>query len=299
MLPVFPKFKLIDLEYQKTLLSCLETSERKICELAFANLIVWNKFDRGQFTYINKNLCILISPLNEEPYFLEPLGRNMPVETAEVCLKSAGRISRASDDFLSSLPKDKFAATELRNQFDYVYLRKDLAELKGKKYDGKRNHLKRFRAAHPDSQFIPLSSEAKNEALELFDRWFEIRKESKFYPRLAYTAQKDAIGSAFDNYEALKLMGGAIMIGGKLKGFILGSRLNKDTASAHFSYGDPSVNGISQALLFEACNKTFPDLTYVDLEQDLGIPGLRSAKLSYHPMKLEKKYEIAHLQAKE
>jgi hypothetical protein len=77
-----------------------------------------------------------------------------------------------------------------------------------------------------------------------------------------------------------------------MKGFILGSRLNPETASVHFQYGDPSLRGISQTLLWEACNKTFSSFKYINLEQDLGIPGLRKAKLSYYPLRLEKKFEI-------
>jgi hypothetical protein len=298
MIPVYPKFKPVRVKDKDIISNCFNTVPRRICELSFPNLIIWGKFDRPQYTYINKNLCILISSVNEPPYFLEPLSKNKPMETLEICLEYAGRLSRLSEDYASEVAKDKFEIAELRNQFDYIYVRSDLAELKGKKFDGKRNHIKRFLSNYPDYQFVPLSKGSKKDAVDLFNKWFEIRKESKFYPKLAYTAQKEAIELAFDNYDGLSLLGGGIILKGILKGFILGSKLNKEMVSSHFSYGDPEIAGISQMLLWEACNKAFSEYPYVDLEQDIGIPGLRSAKLSYHPMKLEKKYEIAPRQEK-
>ena len=109
---------------------------------------------------------------------------------------------------------------------------------------------------------------------------------------MAYTSQKAAVTAAFDNYTALKLIGGALLVDKQLRGFTLGSPVNPEMISVHFMYGDPALAGIAQTLLWEACNKTYTAYKYADLEQDLGIPGLRTMKLSYQPLKLEKKYEI-------
>jgi hypothetical protein len=182
--------------------------------------------------------------------------------------------------------------TPQRNQFDYVYLREELAALKGKKFDGKRNHIKRFKVKCPDYRFLPLAPDHKKEALALFDKWFKAREESKYFPRLAYTSQRGAVTNAFSFFDKLNLLGGALFAGGSMKGFTLGSRLNPETVSVHFLYSDPELSGIFQTILWEACNKTYSAFKYMNLEQDLGIPGLRTAKLSYHPLKLEEKFEV-------
>ena len=292
MLPEYPEFRPLELEDKDLLAHHLNLCSRKICELSLANFYIWKDFDQPRFTFINQNLCLLLSSPIESPYFLEPLGKNKLLETVETCLKHAGRISRASEDFVSLLPQKSFKLSEQRHQFDYVYSTKELAELKGRKFDGKRNHIKKFMRRFPAYEFVPLKPEFKEEALELFKRWFELRKASRYFPKLAYTAPLKALDFAFNNFDRLNLSGGALLVEKSLKGFVLGSILNPETIDIHFQYGHPDLPGISQTLLWEACRKTFAVFTYINLEQDLGIPGLRKAKLSYHPLWLEKRFEI-------
>jgi len=295
MLPEYPNFKLLTLEDKDLLSQNLRLKKRCICELSLANFYTWKEFEKPRFTFIHQNLCVLLSPANESPYFLEPLSQNKLDETIDVCLGHAGRISRASGEILLRLPRKKYQLSPLRNEFDYIYSVKTLAELKGNIFDGKRNHIKRFQNRFPEYEFVTLDASFKNKALELFEKWFSFRKESRYFPKLAHDAQRAALEMAFSHYHELNLLGGALLINKSLKGFIMGSYLNQETISAHFSYADPEIMGTSQILLWEACHKTFSPYVYVNLEQDLGIPGIRRAKLSYHPLKLEKKFEIRPL----
>ena len=292
MIPEFPNFIPLEIAQRDEIAEHLRLTPRDTCELAIGNLFIWREFDRPQVTLINNNVCVLIAPPNEPPYFLEPFGALRLKETVDVCLKRAGRISRASEMFVALLPPGAYKTEPLRNHFDYIYETAVLAGLKGKKFDGKRNHLKKFQRRNPDCEYLPLASDHKTEALALFERWFAAREESKYFPRLAYTSQKSAVTAAFDNYEELKLIGGALLLDKKLLGFTLGSPVKPEMISVHFMYGDPAAAGSAQTLLWEACNKTYAAYKYADLEQDLGIPGLRTMKLSYQPLKLEKKFEI-------
>ena len=82
------------------------------------------------------------------------------------------------------------------------------------------------------------------------------------------------------------------MIDGEMAGFVLASPLSAKMLDVHFMYGHPALRGISQTLLWEACNKSFSSFEELNLEQDLGIPGLRRSKLSYYPLRLAKKYQV-------
>ncbi|MFH1387018.1 MAG: phosphatidylglycerol lysyltransferase domain-containing protein [bacterium] len=313
MVPEFPNFRPLELADRLWLGRHLRHHHPTVCELNLGNLYIWQDFDKPRIACLNKNFCILISPDNELPYFLEPLGNNKLEETIEILLKHTPRLSRVNENFINKLPAnksphqnlsasggvfwcgDKYKVHALRSQFDYLFTTIELAQLKGRKYDGKRNHIKRFIKHFSDHKFIPLLPDHFDPALKLFEKWFAVRSESRFFPKLAHTAQKKAITKAFENYSELKFIGGALLSGDKLLGFTLGSPLNSETASVHFAYGDPDAPGVAQTLLWEACNKTFSGFKYVNLEQDLGIPGLRTAKLSYHPLKLVEKFEVGRL----
>lgn len=288
----YPDFKTLEISDLPLLTEWLTRYQPVICELAVSNLYLWQDFDRASFTFINDNLCIMINPVNDTPYFLEPVGTHKLTETIDLCLRHTGRLSRVSEKGLQGLPLGLLRAHCLRGQSDYVYFTKELAEFKGRHFDGKRNHIKKFKKHFPEYQYLPLTSAFKEQALVLFEAWFEARKATQFFQKLAYDAQKTALTKAFDLFESLQLSGGAILAEGKIKSFVIGSRLNNETISAHFQYSDTTAQGVTQTLWQDACANTFAGYTYINLEQDLGIPGLRKAKMSYYPEKIEKKYEL-------
>jgi len=292
MIPEYPKLKSLELEDLKNLGKHLELNPKAVCEFSPTNLFIWKDFDRPRLTLINGNLCIKISPPNEPPYFLEPIGNNKLPETAKTCLSETGKISRVSESFLSLIPQESLKIKCLRDHFDYIYSTKELAELKGKKFDGKRNHIKKFQSRFPEYKFIPLEPEMKRAAMDLFEKWYKARKQTRYFPKFAHESQKKALEESFKYFNELRLVGGSLFVGKALKGFSIGSELNRETVSVHLQYGDPSTQGTSQVILWEACKKIYSKYTLINLEQDLGIPGLRKSKLSYHPYKLERKFEI-------
>ena len=81
-------------------------------------------------------------------------------------------------------------------------------------------------------------------------------------------------------------------MGEKVVAFALGERLNRNTAVCHFEKADPFAEGLYQLVNREFARLLFQDCTFINREQDLGDMGLRNAKLSYHPVKLQKKYLV-------
>jgi len=292
MIPIYPQFKDISIDDISDIAKILEPYHPTICELNPANLIIWQEFDQPKITLINNNLCVLICAINDDCFFLEPIGKNEIIDTIDICLEHCHKMSRLSEQFVSQLSVDKYKLKELLDQNDYTYKIKDLAELKGRSFDGKRNHINSFKKRHLNYNYSNLSKNDQDAAYALFDKWFGPKKEATLLPQIAYSAQKRALKNAFKYFSELKLSGAKITIEEKLIGFILGSQLNSNTFNAHFQYSDPEYKGASQVLLWEACNKTIGHYERINLEQDLGIAGLRKAKLSYYPDKIEKKYEL-------
>ena len=294
MVPNYPDFKPLELSDRDLIGGHLSSRAPGICEFSFANLFIWKEFDRPRFTSINGNLCILIDPLNESPYFLEPLGKGGLKETVGACLEHAGRISRASSKFVSSLSSG-LLVHPLRDHFDYVCRAKDLAELKGRRFDGKRNHIRKLMRLHPGFRYEDLKGGHASEVLRLFDRWWGSKKKTgKSSPsELTYSSQKRAMENAMHNFDALGLLGGIIRIKDELVGVIGGSALNERTMCVHFYYCLTDVPGVATTLLWNACRETFSHYECINLEQDLGLAGLRKSKNSYCPCKLEEKFEIS------
>lgn len=295
MIPEYPEFKPIDIEDRDFIDGRFNARDRCLCEFCFANQFIWRSFDKPLCTIINGNLCILTNPQNEPRYFLEPVGNNNLAETIEICLKHSGRISRVSNGFVSAIEAENLGIRELRDQFDYIYRVENLADMRGRKYDGKRNHIKKMINRNFCYEYMPIGEDDFREILDLFDEWgnFKVDKSGEEeFPGLPIAFQRDALETAVSNFDALRLLGGGIFVGGRLAGFAIGSRLNKNMACLHFSYTRLNADGLPAVLLWEACRNTFSDFEFINLEQDLGIPGLRRMKKSYHPLRLEKKYQI-------
>jgi len=294
MIPEFPELKPLESHDHPMLVDLLGRVAPAICDLSPANLYIWRDCEAPSLTRIGDNLCILVEPHLEPAYFLEPVGGSRREDAVRACLTRAERVSRVARPLADSLSPQEFDVRPLRDHFDYVYRTESLAELKGKKFDGKRNQIRKFTSSFPDFEFRPLDTSQFMGAMELFGKWAERRGSAGEGSRPSFSneCQRHALERAFHDYELLGLVGGAIIVRGELQGFIMASLGQAESATVHFLYANAEVPGIYQVLLWEACRRLFTGCVYVNLEEDLGVPGLRKTKLSYLPLRLEEKYEI-------
>jgi len=261
-------------------------------EYTFTNFYIWRLADRTELTLINGNICPLAYAPDRKRYFMMPMGSNKMEDTLKKCLETTEKVIRLPESFIKEHIKESasFTVAEDRDNFDYVYLSKDLIDLKGRKYDGKRNHLNAFLKAN---SFIYERMDAFHvqECITLNDEWCLKRKrESEGFPNIE--CEGKVVEEALRSFEALGLTGGVIKMNGKTKAFSLGEKLNGDTAVIHIEKADPSVRGMAQLINREFVRRAWSSYTYINREQDMGHPGLRRAKESYHPVRLEKKFNI-------
>ena len=183
-----------------------------------------------------------------------------------------------------------------RDGHEYVYAIDDLADLKGKKYQPKRNHINRFLAEYPDAVIRPLDESTLPDAKNLADRWYQRR-----------TAEEDAqielvaLNRAFANWQALELEGLVLYVGDQAVAMAIGSFLGEDTVDVHFEKADLDYNGayavINRAFARHIREK-YPQVKFLNREEDMGLEGLRKAKLSYYPHHMVEKC-WAHLMTEE
>ena len=185
---------------------------------------------------------------------------------------------------LSELFPGKFSFSQTRNTFEYIYSISDLAQLKGKKYHSKRNHISQFERSF-DWEFVsPLQ---KSEYLDFFEKWFKIHKddETAFNPK-----EYEALKKALDNFESLELFGCAVKVGEQIVASAIGEAINEETMLVHFEKALPDFKGAYAVINREFCKQNSARFNLVNREEDMGIPGLRKAKLSYKPKILLSKY---------
>lgn len=297
MIPDYPDLEPLGMEDLPALEDAYRAASPRTCDASPVNLFIWQDCQKPWLTRIQGNLCVLLRAHAEPPHYLEPYGANNPRETARTCLQHIGLISRAQGRIASSLPQQEFEVSPQRDAYDYIYRVQALAELKGKSFDGKRNHIRKFVRNYPGYELRPLDPPLLREAAALFEAWATARENGRSGTLAAgalnHDCQRRALQRAFAEYTRLGLIGGALLVRGAMQGVIIASRGAGDTAIVHFSYANAELPGIYQTLLWEACRRLFRTFTYLNLEEDMGIPGLRKTKLSWHPLKLEEKFRIS------
>jgi hypothetical protein len=110
-----------------------------------------------------------------EEYFLPPLGGS--VGDALLTLLGEGRVLYGADEgFVKEylLEMDGIDIREDRDSFDYLYLRQELADLRGNRYHKKKNRINYFTNRHP-YMVEPYSEKYLNGSLLLLDEWRRVR----------------------------------------------------------------------------------------------------------------------------
>jgi hypothetical protein len=175
-----------------------------------------------------------------------------------------------------------------RSFSDYLYEAQSLRQLSGKDLHAKRNHFNRFLRTYPRHEFSPLTSADTEEALQLVLEWCKEKGTD-----CSDITQSDyrPIKMLLDYFDELQLRGGAIRIDGQLVAFSIASEPWNQTGIIHVEKARAEYPGLYAAINKMTLDTILPEVLYVNREEDLGIPGLRKAKLSYGPCRLIHKYE--------
>jgi uncharacterized protein len=242
-------------------------------EYTFTNLFAWRLTKR--FSYIVTEDHLLISFLDSSKQkFLLPIGPN-PEKIIKSIQQPFERLHKLDMDLIHD-----------RNNDDYVYSLEDMRNLSGDKFSAKRNFIKRFSENNP--VVVQLNDVLKNQLLDLQEEWCNTRSCSENPDLLA---EDLAIKETLVNMDYLNVRGICIFINNKLEAFAIGEPLNINTFVEHFEKANTKFPGIYQFLLNEFAKSIPSEYIYLNREQDLGIEGIRKAKLSYHPVKMIEKYK--------
>lgn len=281
--------------------SFLQNSNQQCSEMTFTNLFVWRKHYGFRHALIGNTLFVAAIDI-AHPFAIFPLQKGdtddheltyVINEYKEYCKQKrcACIFDRLTKDSAMLLYKMgiPYQISYNEKDSDYVYLTENLKDLKGKAFDGKRNHIHRLEREHK-VDYIPVGADEISIASEVIKKWFD--KHDRNLERSIYDAEETACIELLDNYDSLACCGGLLLIDNIPSAVTFGEMLNEDTAVIHFEKAIHYVAGAYPAINQRFVQETWGKTKWINREQDLGLPGLRRSKQSYHPNKMIKKYKI-------
>lgn len=251
----------------------------------FTNMVCWNHYANYSYAKVNGNV-VLASTIDGKTVFRPPIGpRNPPLmrDLIHLTMKTDDSaplilIDPATADWMRSLfPKLDVVAD--RDQSEYVYQAADLAGLQGRDYLYIRRDINKFKRNHQYS-VEQITADNSHHVKEFLDRWYQTRNHEN---GSVASYEKEAVLYGLDHLAETGLSGLTVNVDGHIGAMSMYERLNQDTALIHFEKGMPGYEGIYKVINQETATKLASEYAYINRESDMGVPGLREAKMRYHP----------------
>lgn len=298
----------ISIDNREILDKYLNGYEYKTSGLSFSAQYMWRDINKFSWDMIGEYMCISgISHLELEddielPFMFPPLtatGEYDKDALRETIYNAKAYFEKKGQPFsLRLVPFHimeiiKEAVPEMqflddRPNYDYIYLTQELIDLKGKSFHSKKNHLNYFKKTY-EYEYVELTSDMADEAMSFISD-FNRRKEVPAHEMEMLKMEERAMEDVFVNLEKVGYSAGAILIDGKIEAIAIGGKLGRKTITEHVEKANIEYRGLYQAINNEFCRNVAAEAKYINREEDMGIPNLRKAKLSYKPVKLLEKY---------
>lgn len=277
--------------------SCIAVSGTMASDASFANIyLLRNKYS----TKISRYKDFIIRKYSGKGArcgYTFPLGKGdvaKALAEIEKDAKECGErlqfafVTEEQKEVLENAMPARFCYSSDAGDSDYIYLRSELASLSGKAFHKKKNHFSKFVRTYPDYKYYEIGACNIYDAQKVADAWYYEHLQDEDASQLA---EYKAIKEALENFEELGLIGGIIYVNDSPCAMTIASKINENTVDVHFekAVGEYALNGG-----YAAVNKLFSEkldgVTWLNREEDIGIEGLRKAKLSYRPKIMLKKY---------
>ncbi len=282
-IPLYPEFAPIDVSMRNELYPALNMLTDGISEFTFSGLYLFRDSYKYRISRIPGVTFVISGIKAGETFFYTPCcvpSCDMVGKLLESHDYYRHLTDRQIEEHRIRLECNGLSVFEDRDQFDYLYERKDLAELSGKTYHKKRNLVNAFVSSYSYEQ-KPLDRSTLRDAVSVLEAWHERRGEGD------YKAAREGL----ELFETLELRGAVYYVDGRPAAYCLGESLGKGKIFAvHFEKAIEDYKGIYQ-FINQAFAQTLPaHFKHINREQDLGDEGLRQAKMTYRPSGFVRKY---------
>jgi len=260
---------------------------RENCDYTITNIISWGQIYDNHFL-IYKERLVIFNP--KYHYILFPLGEELSVlELRELVLSFRPYYPNAQiilfpRDYVERHPEleEHFVIDEDRDWADYIYSTQSMVELRGKKLAKKKNLISQFRRAYPEYKVMKITDDRLDVILKFTHKWRRERDAEGIY----LMTEIKAIENTLNNWHKLPVEGIIICLNYKIVAYSIFSPQTHDMATVHFEKFDPEKKGSAQTVTWETARYLSGKYAWINREQDIGLAGLRQAKLSYLPDRL-------------
>lgn len=276
----------------------------KACDSVFLDSFIWRDYYHVQYAISDGKALQFLMEKDGRPFSAMPMCReeDLPYYFEEMVnyfnqvLKQPFRIFLADEEAVTYLKLDpkRFDIHEEADLKDYLYDAQAMRTLAGKKLHKKKNHLNAFlREYEGRYEYRVLCCSDRDDVLHFLDQWWENKVEAaEFEQQLDYEVM--GIHDILKNCSIINVRMAGVFIDKELKAFTIGSYNEfEKMAVIHIEKADSSVKGLYQFINQQFLLHAFPEeLLLVNREDDLGMEGLRKAKMSYYPIGFARKYGI-------
>ena len=294
-------FKKLEFSDQEKMTPYLTADGAIMSDRTFASLYIWREqYDvqiccKDEFLYFlsknHKDLRTYYMPLSVGQGDLARAMAEIEADSAAAGMPyQVVLVTPEGKDALEALCPGKYDFLEDRDNYDYIYRAEDLRTLKGKKFHAKRNYINRFCTMYNGRwRYVPIDPAAHRDMLHAYTiQWGAARQGDGNQDD--YESELRAIDAALENYDALHMRGGILLVDEKIAAYTLAAVDMPGVIDVLFEKADTDIEGAYPMINNQFAIHAFDDIELVNREEDLGIPGLRTAKLSYNPIRLTEKY---------
>lgn len=288
-------FKAISLNDKAWVNKYLKESCYPGCEYSFSTMLMWRNLYHAEVADFGDVLGYRGRSGKNKYVYAFPAGKGDKKAAIEALMEHAKQeghpfvlrgFTREWADWLEETFPSTFEITTSRDEWDYVYSVEDLSNLAGSKYHGKRNHIARFKDSG-EWHYESLTADRVEECRAMSDKWYHAQLN---IGNITVLKEKPVLNFALDHMQELDLKGGVLYLDGKVVAFTIGEVMNDDTFHVHIEKAYSDIQGAYPMINQQFVLHEMQNCTYINREEDDGVPGLRRAKESYYPVKMIEKY---------
>lgn len=282
-----------------------EMRHNMTCDSVFLESFIWKELYRVRYAVWEGKALLWLMEEDGRYFSAMPLCREEDLQDALNAVQAyfneelhSPLIINLADEYAVKyldLPPDKYIVREDTGAKDYIYSGDALRSLAGKKLQKKRNHLNTFKKKYEGRyEFSRLCHSDGQAVAEFLNSWREA-KNDETEKHLDY--EIIGIHDILRHSQELNIRMAGVYIDGRLEAFSIGScNPIENMAVIHIEKANPNIVGLYQFINQQFLVEEFPNVMWVNREDDLGIEGLRKAKMSYYPADFARKYYVEQIQ---